>query len=86
MNTSSEVQDNGYVRFFFNNADHNTQTVDGHRIFHVMGGVQCVMPSSAVHTSSCIPRPKIITEKVVGKFGFIENFTHDLPKNHGMIA
>ncbi|GBL93748.1 hypothetical protein AVEN_166786-1 [Araneus ventricosus] len=59
--------------------------VDGHRIFHAMGGVQCVTPSSAVQTSSCIPQPKIITtEKVVGKFGFFPIFTHDWPKNHGL--
>ncbi|GBM87391.1 hypothetical protein AVEN_168639-1 [Araneus ventricosus] len=48
MNTLSEVQDNGFVQFAFDNADHNTRTVDGHGTFHVMGGVQCVTPVSAV--------------------------------------
>ncbi|GBL85068.1 hypothetical protein AVEN_221302-1 [Araneus ventricosus] len=83
-NTSSEVQDKGFVQFVYNNADHNSRTVNGHEIFHVMGGVQCVTPS-AIQTSSCIPRPKIITtEMVVGKFGFIPVFTQDWPKNHGL--
>ncbi|GBL78051.1 hypothetical protein AVEN_143357-1 [Araneus ventricosus] len=83
MNTSSEVQDNGFVQFVFENANHNTRTVDGNGIFYVMGGIQCVTPSSAVRTSSCILRPKIIrTEKVVGKIGFIPIFTHNEPKNH----
>ncbi|GBM66768.1 hypothetical protein AVEN_74314-1 [Araneus ventricosus] len=39
MNTLSEVQDNGFVQFVFDNADHNTRTVDGDGTFHVMGGV-----------------------------------------------
>ncbi|GBN71342.1 hypothetical protein AVEN_246386-1 [Araneus ventricosus] len=83
--TSSEVQDNAYVQFVFDNADHNTRNVDGHRFFHIMGGVQCMTPSSTVQTISCIPRPKIITtEKVVQKFGFIQILTHDCPKNHGL--
>ncbi|GBM49353.1 hypothetical protein AVEN_148681-1 [Araneus ventricosus] len=69
MNTSSEVQDNGFVQFVFDNADHNTRTMNG---FHMMGRVQCVTPASAVQTSSCIPRPKIIpTANIVRKFGFI---------------
>ncbi|GBO20055.1 hypothetical protein AVEN_139697-1 [Araneus ventricosus] len=59
MNTSSEAQDNGFVLFVFYNAGPNTRNVDGHGIFHVMGEAQCVTPSSAAQTSSCIPRPKI---------------------------
>ncbi|GBM11001.1 hypothetical protein AVEN_1336-1 [Araneus ventricosus] len=51
MSTSSEVQDNGFSQFVFNNADHNTSTVDGHGTYHVMGGMQCVSASSAVQTS-----------------------------------
>ncbi|GBM45888.1 hypothetical protein AVEN_211959-1 [Araneus ventricosus] len=52
MNTLSEVQDNGFVQFVFDNSDHNTRTVDGHGTFHVMGGVWCVTPVSDVQTSS----------------------------------
>ncbi|GBM91898.1 hypothetical protein AVEN_112925-1 [Araneus ventricosus] len=64
---------------------HNTRTVDGHGTFHVMGGVQCVTPASAVQTSSCIQRPKIIpTANIVGKFRFIPIVTHDWLKNHGL--
>ncbi|GBM82826.1 hypothetical protein AVEN_180914-1 [Araneus ventricosus] len=50
-----------------------------------MGEVQCVTPASAVQTSSCIPRPKIVpTANIVGKFGFIPIITHDWRKNHGL--
>ncbi|GBN36355.1 hypothetical protein AVEN_191373-1 [Araneus ventricosus] len=83
MNTLSEVQDSGFVLFVFYNADPNTRNEDRHGIFHVMGEVQCVTPSSAVQTSSCIPRPKIIpTANVVEMFGFIPIVTHDCPKNY----
>ncbi|KAJ8887374.1 hypothetical protein PR048_013589 [Dryococelus australis] len=44
VNTSSEFQVNGFVQFEFDNADHNTQTVDGDGTFHVMGGVQSPLP------------------------------------------
>ncbi|GBO25954.1 hypothetical protein AVEN_65039-1 [Araneus ventricosus] len=29
MNILSEIQDNGFVQFVFDNADHNTRTMDG---------------------------------------------------------
>ncbi|GBO16498.1 hypothetical protein AVEN_173854-1 [Araneus ventricosus] len=88
MNASSEVQDNGFVQFVLDSADHNnhnTRTVDEYGTFDVMEGVQCVMPASTVQTSFFIPRPKIIPlAYIVGKFGFIPIVTHDLPKNHGL--
>ncbi|GBN17365.1 hypothetical protein AVEN_149644-1 [Araneus ventricosus] len=50
-----------------------------------MGVVQCVTPASAVQTSSCIPRPKIIpTTNILGKFGIIPIVIHDWRKNHGL--
>ncbi|GBM59464.1 hypothetical protein AVEN_131038-1 [Araneus ventricosus] len=55
MKISSEVQNNGFVQFIFDSADHNTRTVDGHGTFHMMEEVQCVTPASAVQTCSCIP-------------------------------
>lgn len=85
INTSSEVHDDGFVQFVFDNADHNTRTVDGHGTFHVMGGVQCVTPASAVQMTSRVPRPTILPKAtVVGKFGFIPIVTHDRPKNNGL--
>ncbi|GBM42127.1 hypothetical protein AVEN_99051-1 [Araneus ventricosus] len=84
-NTSSEVQNNGFAQFVFDNADYNTRTVDGYGTFHVMGVVQCVTPASSVQTSSCIPRQKIIpTANIGGKFGFIPIVIHDWLKNHGL--
>jgi len=44
-----------------------------------------VTASSAVQTSSRVPRPMIQpTATVVGKFGFIPIVIHDRPKNHGL--
>ncbi|GBN06596.1 hypothetical protein AVEN_226358-1 [Araneus ventricosus] len=83
IETLSAVKDNGFIQFVFDNEDHNTLTVDGHGTFPVIRGVQCVKLASAVQTSSCIPRPKIMpTANIVGKFGFILIVTHDCPKNH----
>lgn len=36
----------------FDNANHNTYTVNGHRTIYVVEGVQCLMSSTAVQTSS----------------------------------
>ncbi|GBM23746.1 hypothetical protein AVEN_271111-1 [Araneus ventricosus] len=82
MNTSNEVEDNEFVQFVFDNADHNIRIVDGHGTFHAVGGIQCVAPSSAIQWSSRIPQPKITpTANVVGNFEFIPSVTHDKPKN-----
>ncbi|GBN25982.1 hypothetical protein AVEN_37278-1 [Araneus ventricosus] len=48
MNASSKVQDNRFSQFFFDNVHYNTQTVDGHGIFHAMGRVKCATPSSTL--------------------------------------
>jgi len=36
------------INFVFDNADHNTCTIDGRDTFHAMGGTKCVTPSSFV--------------------------------------
>lgn len=57
LHLSNEVHEEGFVQFVFDNADHNTRTVDGHGTFHVLGGVQCVTPASTVQTETCVPQP-----------------------------
>ena len=47
-----------YVKFIFDNADHNTNTIDGLNTFHVMGEIMCVTPSSAVSSDKMIEKLK----------------------------
>ncbi|GBN35352.1 hypothetical protein AVEN_89263-1 [Araneus ventricosus] len=55
MNTSSEVQDNGFVQFVIDNADHNTRTMDGP--IYVLDGVYLLrrlhLPSPATYSDVC---------------------------------
>lgn len=44
---STKIED-GYVEFVYDNADYNVHTLDGHDTFHVMGGIACVTPKSAL--------------------------------------
>jgi len=37
-----------YIQFIFDNADHNTCTIDGKNTFHTIGGIMVVTPTSSV--------------------------------------
>ena len=37
-----------YLQFIYDNAEHNTVTIDGKNTFHCMGGIMCVTPLSSV--------------------------------------
>ncbi|KAG5873470.1 hypothetical protein JTB14_029558 [Gonioctena quinquepunctata] len=43
-------------KFIYDNADFNTQTIDGYNTFHVMGGMYTVGPASAVPPDATITR------------------------------
>lgn len=47
-----------YLQFSYDNADHNTSTIDGKNTFHCMGGIMCVTPSSSIELAKRIPRLK----------------------------
>lgn len=47
-----------YLQFVYDNADHNTATIDGKNTFHCMRGIMCVTPSSSITCDSTIPRLK----------------------------
>ena len=47
-----------YLQFIYDNADHNTATIDGKNTFHCMGGIMCVTPSSSVTFDSTNSRLK----------------------------
>lgn len=62
-----------YMQFVFDNADHNTATIDGKNTFHCMGGIMCVSPTSSVSFKTSIPRLKTdaLTTNNTGSFGFL---------------
>lgn len=43
-----EIAFDAYLQCIFDNADHNTATIDGRNTFHAMGGIMCVTPADAV--------------------------------------
>ena len=61
-----------YLQFVYDNADHNTATIDGKNTFHCMGGIMCATPSSSVNFNNCVPRLKgTLSTSTDGTFGFL---------------
>lgn len=62
-----------YMQFVYDNADHNTATIDGKNTFHCMGGIMCVSPTSSVSFKSTIPRlqTEAISTKSISASGFL---------------
>ncbi|PHT96242.1 hypothetical protein BC332_34832 [Capsicum chinense] len=56
MRTPLEIDQNSFSQFIFDNADFNTQTIDGLQTFHAMGGVQCITPRKAIPPDQIIER------------------------------
>ncbi|KAG5870423.1 hypothetical protein JTB14_024068 [Gonioctena quinquepunctata] len=72
LKTESELCAEGFIQFIYDNADFNTQTIDGYSTFHVMGGMYTVGPASAVPPDATIARStKIPAAEVVGRFGHL---------------
>ena len=51
-----KINFDAFFQFIFDNADFNSQTLDGMNTFHTMGGVMCITPQSSVHPDQVIPR------------------------------
>ena len=65
-----KIYDDAFIQFSFDNADHNTNTIDGFKICHAMGGIMCVTPSSAVTSENAIKRLSSVPSSTeIGKFG-----------------
>lgn len=61
-----------FLQFIFDNADHNTITIDGYGTFHAIGGIMCVAPFSAVESNEIIARLNAMPSKEeIGAFGYI---------------
>jgi len=52
------ISEGAFSQFVFDNADHNTATLDGFNMLHIMGGIQCTSPASFVQRSGPIMRNK----------------------------
>lgn len=69
-NTCSEGT---HIQYVFDNADHNTCTIDGKNTFHSMGGIAIATPASGVMTKQEIPRlNKIPISVEIGSHSFTE--------------
>lgn len=72
MRPPIRVNEDSFSQFSFDNADFNSQTLDGYRTLHAMGGIHCVTPTSAIIPDQCIERLKSRPSAAeIGKFGTI---------------
>ncbi|KAG5869427.1 hypothetical protein JTB14_003119 [Gonioctena quinquepunctata] len=72
LKTESELCAEGFIQFIYDNANFNTQTIDGYNTFHVMGGMYTVGPASAVPPDATIARlTKIPAAEVIERSGHL---------------
>ncbi|GBN79879.1 hypothetical protein AVEN_204926-1 [Araneus ventricosus] len=72
MRSPLHIDDNAFSQFDFDNADFNTQTLDGHNTFHAMSGIHCLTPRNAIAPDQNIQLLKQMpSAKVVDSFGTI---------------
>jgi hypothetical protein len=72
MRSPLDIDDKSFSQFVFDNADFNTQALDGHNTFHAMGGIHCITPRNAIAPDQSIQWLKQMpSAKVVGSFGTI---------------
>ncbi|KAJ8686055.1 hypothetical protein QAD02_021848 [Eretmocerus hayati] len=77
---SFKIED-AYIQFAFDNADENTQTLDGYGTFHVMGGIKIVTSHAKVTSLNQIKRLKSLPKAIeLGKEG-----TMELQKYHNTV-
>ena len=67
-----QMSSDSYVQFVFDNVDHNTNTFNGTKTFHAMGGIMSDTQVSSFMTEKTIPRLcKIPSAEQLGKYGFV---------------
>lgn len=65
-----DIDTEAFSQFVFDNADFNTNTLDGLKTFHAMGGIHCVTPKSAIAPDQTILRlQKLPTVEIIGHLG-----------------
>ncbi|KAJ8678207.1 hypothetical protein QAD02_013994 [Eretmocerus hayati] len=81
---SFKIED-AFIQFAFDNADENTQTLDGYGTFHVMGGIKIVTPHSKVTSQNQIKRLKNLPKAIeLGKEGTMELQKYNSPVDSGL--
>ncbi|GBP57162.1 hypothetical protein EVAR_37841_1 [Eumeta japonica] len=85
MRSLLNIDDQSFSQFVFDNADFNTQTLDGHNTFHVMGDIHCITSKSAIAPDQNIERLKQMpSAKVTGSFGATELKTFTKKNDTGL--
>lgn len=51
-----QLNDGVFLQMVFDNADINVRTLDGHNVFHAMGGIICASPPESVSVQESLPR------------------------------
>ena len=75
----------GFMQFAFDNADFNTNTLDGHDTFHAMGGIKCITPAMNIERSTTVPRCKEnVPASITGSFGNVPIKTYKKPETPGL--
>jgi len=82
------TNDDAFVQFVFDNADHNVKSLDGHGTFHSMGSIKCVTPRPERDDSVIITRlQKNLGPAAIGRFGYVPHhqYTDDPKKGLALI-
>ncbi|CAH2989439.1 unnamed protein product [Chilo suppressalis] len=83
----SEILENSFSQFVFDNADFNINTLDGHGTFHAMGGIHCVTPYTSIQREKKIPRiVEIKSASVVAQLGMVPVLSYNKHKSAGLQA
>lgn len=74
-----------FSQFVFDNADFNSNTIDGKNTFHAMGGIQCVTPYDSIEADSSLPRvSKRIPASAKSTVGLIPLVSYSKGKTIGL--
>lgn len=69
----TQVQEEAFCQFVFDNADYNIMTIDGTGTFHGMGGIMCVTPHHALFPQESMKRlTQLSTAETVKKAGHVQ--------------
>lgn len=76
-----------YCQFMFDNADHNTETINGKGTFHIMVGTNGVTPDTSVSFNYTINKYyQSLRTSDYDKKGFLELLTYDPPIDSEKLA
>ncbi|KYM97251.1 hypothetical protein ALC62_12065 [Cyphomyrmex costatus] len=83
----SKVLEGSFSQFVFDNADFNTNTIDGRGTFHAMGGIHCVTPKTGIEAEKATSRTFEATSAAeIVKFGKIDLLSYTKHKSAGLLT